>query len=116
DPSWWLANGPNGRAFELASLPSQIQTMAATVDGTWHDRTADLRDVAGTTDGGGGMWVKGVGALAGRDHDQSFTDPNNVFMSNTYTYKGHSDQTIAGLVGGADAVFNSEAADILVGL
>jgi hypothetical protein len=112
DPAWFLANGPNDRAFELATIPSQIQNMVATLDSTWHDRTADLRDSAGTSDGGGGVWLKAVGSYTQRDYNQSFTDSNG-----TYTYNGHSDQKIGGLVGGADVVISTdEGLNVLLGV
>ena len=111
DPSWILANGPNARAFELATLPSQIQTMASVAESTWHDRTADLRDDAGRAIDGGGAWARAVGVTSGREYDQSFTDQNG-----TYTHQGTSDQAIGGVVAGIDTVISRGDVDVAIGV
>lgn len=114
--AWYLASGPNARAFELAQMATGAQTIWYQSTGAWLDRTADLRRTAACSvvpngalansaapgddicyQGTYGTWARAFGG----DFDRSASYSTSV-LGVIQRYAGDYDQSLWGFEGGAD--------------
>lgn len=122
---WWLRNAPNEQATELASIVTLAQFVNQGFTGTWHERTADLRNGTSTGPGGstggadgetvdnsnGGIWFRAFGDRLNRDLSTAFSGPSMGF-----TAPNASQQTTGGFVGGVDKIFDTNSGGVVIGL
>lgn len=101
--TWRLASVPSSQAFELPQVISAAQRVWYLGADAAQERSQELRLSDGKR-ANGGAWAKVIGA-----RDRSMVDNNYTLSGKTSNYNTDSNQSVSGLLVGADGSINLES-------